>query len=227
MFRLAFPGSRRDRPPAATRDSSRKTMKIRIVPMSTRHVEEVTAVHLRAFPRFFLSFLGARFLRLFYGCVVREPSAFGVVALPENSEDVLGFVAGTDAPRGFFKRLLRSRLFGFALASVGPFLRRPSIAPRLLRALLYRGDSPPGEGRALLMSIAVDPEAQGRGVGKLLIDAWVLAARARGAKGLYLATDAVDNDATNGFYLKNGWRVESTYQTPEGRLMYRYVLDLD
>ena len=43
--------------------------------------------------------------------------------------------------------------------------------------------------------------------------------------GCYLTTDADGNDMVNKFYQSLDWRIESTYATPEGRRMNRYVFD--
>jgi GNAT superfamily N-acetyltransferase len=93
--------------------------------------------------------------------------------------------------------------------------------------VFYRGSVPPGRSGALLASIAVAPEAQGSGVGRLLVDGWLSEARRRGASLGYLTTDAEGNEAVNSFYSRRGWKVESVFLTPEGRRMNRYVYPLD
>ena len=184
------------------------------------------AVHLRAFPGFFLSFLGPRFLREFYGSFVIDPEGVGCAAVEPTTGRVLGVVVGPFTPTGYFRRLLLRRWWAFAWASAGAVLRRPATLRRLLRAVAYRGDSPAGATRALLSSIAVAPEAQGSGVGQALLSAWVEEIRRRGGRGCYLTTDVEGNDGVNRFYVRNGWSLEGSYTTPEGRRMNRYVLDL-
>ena len=197
-------------------------MKITIIPLQTRHIPPVVCVHLTAFPGFFLSFLVPRFLKEFYAAFVREDSSIGLVAV-DAEEQITGAVVGTLQPAGFFRRLLKRRWWVFCLNSIDSILRCPTITPRLFRAMLYRGDAPSGSQLALLSSIAVDPKFQGRGVGRLLVNRFLKELIDKGSAGCYLTTDAEGNDATNLFYLKNGWRVESTYVTPEGRKMNRYV----
>jgi len=200
-------------------------MKIR--PVCLYDVNELVNVHTRAFPGFFLSFLGPRFLREFYSAFLHEDTGIALVAEGLVDGRVLGFVVGTTQPYGFFKRLLKRRWWAFCFASIGALLRRPWIAPRIFRALFYRGEPPQGPKRALLSSVAVGPEQQGCGLGRVLVTEWVEEARKRGVPGCYLTTDADNNDAVNRFYAKCGWRVESTYVTPEGRKMNRYVLDFE
>jgi len=96
---------------------------------------------------------------------------------------------------------------------------------RLFRAVFYRGESPSGPARALLSSVAVDPDVQQAGVGKKLVIQWIDKARQCGLAGCYLTTDADGNDEVNAFYESLNWNIEKVYTTPEGRRMNRYVLD--
>jgi ribosomal protein S18 acetylase RimI-like enzyme len=181
---------------------------------------------MRAFQNFFLTFLGPRFLREFYGSFLVDPMGIGFVAQEDGTDKVLGAVVGPLAPGGYFKRLLKRRWWAFCLASAAAILKKPTIVGRLFRAVFYRGDAPEaGPPRSLLSSIAVDPGCQGSGVGRALMQAWTREARRRGSPGCFLTTDARDNDAVNRFYQKLGWTLESTFTTPRGRLMNRYVLE--
>jgi GNAT superfamily N-acetyltransferase len=199
---------------------------LQIAPLASEDVDLVAKLHLRAFPDFFLSRLGPRFLREFYLSFLMDPVAIAFVARNER-DGVVGAIVGPLDPRGYFSRLLRRRWWAFCLASLGALLRSPSRAPRLARALVYRGEAPAGPVRALLSSIAVAPGSQGKGIGQALVQRWLDEARIRGAYGCYLATDAENNDPVNRFYLSLGWKVESAYTTPEGRKMNRYVYDFD
>lgn len=197
-----------------------------IAPLAPNDVDMVVKLHLRAFPDFFLSFLGPRFLREFYFSFLMDPVGMAFVARSEQ-DGVVGAIVGPLDPRGFFGRLLRRRWWAFGLASLAALLRRPSSASRLARALVYRGEAPAGQVRALLSSIAVSPDAQGKGIGRALVERWLDEARSRGARGCFLTTDAENNYAVNRFYLSQGWKLESAYTTPDGRKMNRYEYDFD
>jgi GNAT superfamily N-acetyltransferase len=198
----------------------------RIEALQRCHIEQVVDIHLRAFPNFFLSFLGPRFLWEFYGSFLVDPLGMGFVACSPSGE-VVGAVVGPLNPQGYFKRLLRRRWWAFCLASIGAVVRRPLCLIRLVRAVFYRGEAPSGPVRALLSSIAVLPSTQGQGVGKALVHRWVEEVRRRGATGCYLTTDAEGNDDVNTFYQRISWQLESAYCTPEGRRMNRYVFDFN
>lgn len=197
-------------------------MTVEIRPMQRGDVAAVTAIHMAAFPGFFLSFLGGRFLREFYRAIVDDEECIAYVAAREGR--VIGFVAGS-AGSGFYRRAARRRWLRFAVASLGAFLRKPSIAPRLLRAL-YAPPKTASEG-ALLMSLAVDPRVQRSGAGRLLTAAFTEGARQRGARAVVLTTDRLGNDAVNAFYRAQGFVVASEFVTPEGRAMNEYILYIE
>jgi ribosomal protein S18 acetylase RimI-like enzyme len=195
-----------------------------ITRLSVHHLTGVVEVHLRAFPTFFLTCLGSRFLREFYGSFVSNPQGVGFVA-EEQTGTVLGVVVGPLEPDNHFRRLLQRRWWAFATASLGAVVTKPTVVPRLLRAACYRGTPPAGAPRSLLSSIAVTPEARGLGIGAALVQAWTREAQALGSGGCYLTTDAENNDVVNSFYRNLGWALDETYARPEGRKMNRYVLD--
>ena len=197
-------------------------MTVEVRPMAAADVEAVVRVHLAAFPGFFLSFLGPSFLRELYRAILADDE--GIAFTARDGERVIGFVAGSGSA-GFYRRAARRRWLRFGLASAGALLRRPSIAPRLLRALYAPPET--SAGGALLMSLAVDPHSQSRGAGKRLTAAFVAEARRRGAQAVVLTTDRMANDAVNAFYLAQGFTVTGNYTTREGRAMNEYVKLID
>lgn len=200
-------------------------MNYKITPLQKLHLKPAVAVHLKAFPGFFLSFLGPRFLKEFYQSFIEDDAGIGLVGQDESTGQVLGVIVGPLVPAGYFKRLLKRKWWAFCLASITAVLKKPSVIKRLVRAVFYRGDTPANvEGLALLSSIAVSPDIQAKGLGSSLVHAFVEEVRQRGGKGVFLTTDADDNDKVNRFYQKLGFSLESSYSTPEGRKMNRYVL---
>lgn len=190
----------------------------------SEEVPEIVDVHLASFPGFFLTFLGAAFLRELYAATLADSSGIGFVA--EDGEDICGFITGTAQPSGFYRRLLQRRWWRFALAAAFPVLRRPSIIRRLLRAFSMPEQATQQNGRGTLMSIAVLPEVQGKGIGKVLVHTFLQEAAQRGLCQVDLTTDRDHNDAANHFYQTLGFTCERTFTTPEGRAMNEYVIDL-
>lgn len=194
--------------------------------LSAEDVRPLAQLHRLAFPSFFLSSLGEPFLVQFYRGFLTDDTAITVVARSAGG-DLLGAVVGTTEPAGFFTRLIRRRWPGFVAASTRAVLTNPRAMPRLLRAVRYRGDASPDGHGALLSSICVDPEHQGEGLGRQLIEAWTGEALRKGATSAALTTDADDNEAVNHFYRARGWVLSDRYTTREGRLMNRYTIALD
>lgn len=195
-------------------------------PLQQGDLEGVVALHCSAFPRFFLTQLGPAFLRQLYRGFASDADGIALVAVAGGQ--MVGFAAGTARPRQHFRRLLRRRWFSFALAALPAVLRRPWRAGRKVAgALFYRGDPPPElPGAALLSSIGVDPAHAGQGAGRLLVEAFCAEARRRGCSSVYLTTDRDTNDATNRFYLRCGFVLESSMLKPGQRWMNRYVKEL-
>jgi ribosomal protein S18 acetylase RimI-like enzyme len=193
-----------------------------MVILDKHHISSVVAVHLAGFEGFFLSFLGPRFLQLYYEGVVDYPGGVGYVYLEDRC--VVGFVCGIVGPSHFYRHLIRTRWWRFAIAALGAALRRPSIIPRLFRALLYPSQTSRREDTATLTSIAVDPAMKGEGIGAKLVAAFLEDMRGRGVTRVDLTTDRYGNDEVNAFYQKQGFRCERTFITPEGREMNEYLI---
>jgi ribosomal protein S18 acetylase RimI-like enzyme len=184
-------------------------------------LEEIVTVHLRSFPGFFLTFLGRRFLALLYRSLTVDPE--GIVLVSIGDEQVDGFVSGTTNQPGFYRRLVSRHLLAFGASAAGALLRRPSIFPRLVRALRRPGEAERSSAQACLMSLGVRPDAQGKGVGGQLVRAFSEAMSERGVGIFCLSTDARDNDQVNRFYQSIGFRLVRQYDTPEGRAMNEYL----
>jgi len=198
-----------------------------IEPLRATDVPQVVRLHLSSFPGFFLSFLGPPFLRLYYEGIASYPHAVGLVyRLEEPGQPIVGFVCGTLGPSSFYSYLIRTRLLRFALAAAGAALRKPSIIPRLVRALTYPSQTTSAHDSATLTSIAVHPKYQNRGVGSALMKAFLEAMRARQVRSVYLTTDRDHNQPVNDFYQRHGFRIQRCFTTPEGRAMNEYVIEL-
>jgi GNAT superfamily N-acetyltransferase len=199
----------------------KKFSHIEICPLNLDGIQEEVAIHRAAFPGFFLTFLGPDFLKLLYSFYVQGKTEIALVG--KYKEQVIGTLLGTTQSHGFYKRLAKRYFLRFAWASLKPLLQQPAIFPRLVRALFYRGDAPlSATGGALLASVCLDPGLQSKGIGKEMVAAFESEMWKQGAKFVYLTTDLDNNQATQRFYEKIGWSIESKFTTPEGRLMRRY-----
>ncbi len=190
----------------------------------SEEVPEIVDIHLASFPGFFLTFLGGRFLALLYEEMRRDGE--GVVLVVTFGERIEGFVAGVLHQSGFYRRLVRRKKWAFARAALGATIRRPTIVPRLFRALRRPAEARQSAADACLMSIAVRSEVAGRGVGQQLVKAFCGEMWKCDAPAVCLTTDRDHNDRTNRFYQQLGFQLSSTFVTPEGRAMNEYVISL-
>lgn len=191
-----------------------------------RMLEGITSLHRAAFPEFFLTSLGPRFLRLLYAGFISHPQGICLVAEEEGA--MIGFVAGTMSPSNFFGELLRRQALRFAISAIPGLLRSPLFATRkCLGALFYRGEVPGGiPDAALLSSIAVSPATQSKGAGQALVQAFVEEVRMRGGTAIYLTTDESENERANRFYAKCGFGLLDTFKRPGKRVMNRWIMKL-
>ncbi|WP_169817596.1 GNAT family N-acetyltransferase [Chlorobaculum limnaeum] len=193
--------------------------------IKNEHIESIVKVHQASFPGYFLSFLGPKFLSLFYKAISSSPEGISFVYINDIGSPI-GFVAGTTNPRGFYSRLLKQKWLSFALAAIPAILRKPSVFLRVLRGVLHPSGNPKGKNVAGIYSIGVLPEYQGIGAGKKLVKVFFENAKQRGCNRVFLTTDQDNNDAVNAFYLKSGFNIERQYITPEGRRMNEYWITL-
>ncbi|HEV8433468.1 MAG TPA: GNAT family N-acetyltransferase [Thermoanaerobaculia bacterium] len=186
-------------------------------PMRRDDLDAVVAIHLAAFPNFFLTFLGPRFLRVFYAAVMHD----GIALVATIDDRVAGFVAGRLDSRSFYRRLWRKRFFHVALALAPVVLRHPSTLKRVARRGVGRAFQPaPG---AELMSLAVHPRDQHRGLGRTLVEAFIAQVQQTGENTLWLITDAADNDAVQKFYETLGFTMRRSFTNAEGRALVEYA----
>ncbi|PKO15140.1 MAG: hypothetical protein CVU39_12325 [Chloroflexi bacterium HGW-Chloroflexi-10] len=186
--------------------------------------QTIAEIHLHTFKGFFLSSLGKKFLTEFYKNIYWDNS--GMLLVCRKDEEIVGFVAGSLEPAGFYTRILKKRLLFFALYALPALIKQPKIFSRLLSAFRKPGDEPNDPDAAKLMSIAVQEEYQGYGLGKLLVEAFITECKKHGKKIILLETDAVDNDAVNCFYQNMGFQLSKAYQTSEARKMNAYRFNL-
>jgi ribosomal protein S18 acetylase RimI-like enzyme len=188
--------------------------------MQQSHLATVAAVHRDAFPSFFTTSLGPSFLKTFYSSFLTHDSAIALVGY--EGAEVGGFVVGTVDHQQFHKYMRSNRTVALAAATLRAAVRRPRIVPRLLRHYRTPQTQIPDVTGATLISIAVRPQLQTKGLGQLLLAEFARQVATRGFRNFRLTTDCQHNHRVNRFYLKAGLVVERTFSTAEGRLMNIY-----
>ncbi len=191
-----------------------------IRPMKLADLDSVVDIHLSSFTGFFLSFMGSHFLREFYKTALLDESSIALVS--GQGGNIYGFAVGTTEPCGFYRRTILKHWHRFLAASFIRVLEKPQTILRLLRRLLMTTQSTYVANEALLMSIAVNPLRQGRGMGKRLIEGFLMEVERKGASSISLTTDRSDNEKANRFYVQSGFICSRSFTTPEGRQMNEY-----
>ena len=183
-------------------------------------IAEIVKIHLDTFEGFFLTFMGEGFLKIMYKCYCEHEKS-GLLAVT-NDEKTVGFLAYSYDISNLYKYMIKKKLFLFAWYSLLAFFRKPKIFIRLIKAFLKPGETKRQEKYVEISSIGVSPAVKGTGVGSKLMSYFKEHVNMDGYEYVNLETDAENNDAVNNFYMKNGFRLERTYVTSEGRKMNEY-----
>jgi glycosyltransferase involved in cell wall biosynthesis/ribosomal protein S18 acetylase RimI-like enzyme len=182
----------------------------------------IVTIHQQAFNQFFLTRMGAAFLRRYYELVLHYRE--GIILVGERNGVLSGFVCGFADPAEFYRSMWRNRL-AFAVPAMTALLRHPSLGAHMVTAV-RRIQSSATQGPPLsceLSSIAVAPEASGKGLGKTLLRAFLDHSWAREAQCVYLTTDAHGNEAANELYREIGFQQSRCFLQQKGRWMNEYV----
>lgn len=185
-------------------------------------IKQVVKIHLDTFQGFFLTFMGKGFLTCLYKSYCQYKESGLLVAFEDNNP--VGFLAYSGDYSGIYKFMLKTKLIPFAWYSLGAFLRNPKVFIRLIRALSKSDEVKRKEKYIELASIGVSPNSKTKGIGTALINELKRMVDFDIYSYISLETDAENNKTANCFYRKNGFALERTYQTKEGRIMneYRY-----
>lgn len=216
---------------AGTSDESRASKSVSkpqaaaIRGMRLSDVEDVVDIHVNAFPSHFLTYLGRRFLGIYYAEVAASRAGLSYVCVV--GDKVVGFVVGFRSPGSFYGRLLRKRWIRFGLSAMHAVIRRPRTLFRLLGAFKKEREMPAASSVAELSSLSVSPDAANMGYGSLLVKHFIEGASASGVASIYLRTDALDNDRVNAFYEDRGFKLRRQITTPEGRKLSEYWYYVD
>jgi ribosomal protein S18 acetylase RimI-like enzyme len=186
---------------------------------------QLALIHQESFHGFFLTSLGPRFLRLYYRALLGWPDGSGMVYVDRNR--IVGFAVGVVDLSSFYRHLLTRRGWQFALYALPRMSKAPTLLRRLRRAMSHPRQAVSRTRVATLTSVAVEPQAQGRDIGKQLIIAFLEEMQLRKVEEVNLTTDRRDNESVNRFYEKLGFSLERFYSTSEGREINEYAMRLD
>ena len=208
-----------------------------VTPLQEDDLDAVARLHVAGFGDAFLATLGVPFLRHYYRTFLDYPEGCALVARRGMGGAAVGFVCGTeDVTRHYRLFLLRHLLLALPVL-VTRAVREPRIVLGVLRRLPPLGaivgrhaHSRPGTPvmslpSAHLMSMAVAPAHRGRGVGEVLVEAFVDEMARRGVPRLMLGVRD-GNVPARRLYERTGWRPVLMERAHDGSASWIYVRDL-
>jgi GNAT superfamily N-acetyltransferase len=194
--------------------------------MAEADICSVVEIHQKAFRGFFLAQMGTPFLKAYYRIVLAYSGSIAHVCVGKNST-IEGFAVGFVGPIAFYEKLKISRL-QLILPILFGFLRNPRLIVKIFENIKRVTDSDPVKSHRFidkdtveLSSIAVSSSA--KGMGSVLLDAFVEEAWSRDISNIILTTDFDNNELVNNFYVKHGLEKNGT-ETRRGRKLCRYIL---
>jgi GNAT superfamily N-acetyltransferase len=182
--------------------------------------QQVAGLHARNLEQGFLATLGPRFLAQLYRAIDEGESS--VLICEQENGRVLGFVSGARGMGAIYRRMLR-RPFALAGALL-PSLLHPKRLWRILEVLRYGrgGHGPTGLPPDELLSIAVEPDARGRGIADRLYAALVAHFRAAGSAAFCITVGAPLAPAHR-FYRRMGAQPVGEVEVHRGQSSTVYV----
>lgn len=174
-------------------------------------VATIVKVHERAFPTEFLTSLGPQFLTWYYKHAIRSSTSVCFVAV--QGPQVVGFVCGSHDLAEADQSLLQQNADSLK-AALSIITRRPqklvALAKRFLWLRTERGELVPCDIE--LASLCADPDAQGKGVGRKLVQAFAREAESLGCETISLTTNEHGNDNVRRFYEKLGFELVGRFE---------------
>jgi len=184
--------------------------------INNRHLKGLVELNLKvAIRENFLPLLGKKCMMKFYEWWIGRDDVITYVAV--DGERVVGHVLGPlnlDYRNNLNKFLFRYLFFGFIkaifvhpLRLINLSLKRFNLILLSLKGIMFGRKKTKGSGnnRCILLSIAVDPEYQGKGISTRLNDLFLEKARELGMKEVTLSVRA-SNKRAIAFYEKMGWK---------------------
>lgn len=97
--------------------------------VDNRYITNLSQLHMKAFPQFFLTQLGLPFLKTLYNGYIEDENSGILVA--EINGKLAGFIAYSNDYSRFFKMLVKKHLIRFGICSFLAAIRHPSFCKRL------------------------------------------------------------------------------------------------
>jgi ribosomal protein S18 acetylase RimI-like enzyme len=194
---------------------------VHITALDEHDLKRLAALH-QSVMHTLLSDLGLPIVIKYYQVARSDLSVIGICAV-NSSNEIIGWSVGSPDPAAIIKKL-RSPLTWFLIQ----MLRVALTQPLVLRQLVASGfsSSTPMEHSAIeLTYIGVSASAQGKGLGRALLNKFVEESRTRGYHSVVLSVED-ENKAAISLYERSGFKVGRSFS--EGRYQrHRMELTLE
>lgn len=203
-------------------------VKIKIVTLDeTVILDDVVDIHRNAFDGYFTTTLGDRFLHKYYSLIVKDETSLCVVAESDKGE-VLGFVCGSVDPKSFYSKLKKqwhACLWPVLVILLTKSEFRRAVIKKVLN-LFKSGLVNPSvkyPDCVEIFSLAVQPNIQSRGVGRLMLEEFMsLSAKIFPNSEGYLVVTDHDNERLGRFYKNIGFKEGGNFLQSGDRVMAIY-----
>ena len=180
--------------------------------LNREHIRQVASIHKRELSGF-LPELGIEFLELFYTTSLSMPEMFTYVE--EEKGEIKGLVTGVTQTKNLYFKIISRQPIRFVVIFLKYFITHFNHLIKFYKILTYPGFS---EGGAELLSIAVSNQFQKRGIGKKLFQKTADEFKRRGIGKFKISV--YDRLTANGFYIKIGCRLVSSFIFLDERMNY-------
>jgi len=189
--------------------------------LNSNDAKNLANLHIRAFPNFFLTTLGERFLKTFYESILNSSNGFGVAIFEDNC--LLGFAIGTEKTHGFYRDLVSQNGINLFFSSLNSLVENPMKIVRIIKNLRGGNNIYQLNEGGWLLSICTNPEYWGKNISTLVLKRFEEEAEKRSLKKIWLTTDFLNNERANSFYLKMNYKLFMTFVNSNKRKMNLYV----
>ena len=185
--------------------------------------DQFAIIHLKSFPKFFLTTLGYSFLKTFYKTCIKSNEIISICAIDDLTNKLVGFSIGCLNSKGFYKRLIYLNSRAYLFQTIILFFTNPKALIRLFKNLVKSDHVKDNGNYAELLSICVLPEKNRLGIGQNLLAKFESNVREKGIKKITLTTDADYNDNVLRFYKKSGYEIFYDFIAYPNRKMMKLI----
>ncbi len=200
-----------------------------IVQMTTAQASAVAKLHRRSIKTGLIACLGQSFCETLYYSMAKSPYSF-VLVYEDEQHQPLGFICCATNTSKMYRSVILRHFFPLLFSAMVKFFR-PSVIKQALTAIkrprtFKTGDFSEWElPEAEVVSIAISPDAQGRGIGRKLVQAAFDKFRSLGHDKVRVWTNE-ENEQAAEFYQKRGFKFLGVRQHHSGEIRV-FVADLN